>query len=306
MDLTITPLVPDDWPAVRAVYLDGIATGQATFETGAPDWPAWDAGKLPHSRLIARVGQDVAGWAALAPTSPRPAYAGVAEVSVYVAAAHRGRGVGTALLQALIAEAERHGVRTLQGATFPENAASLRLQAACGFRVVGRRERVGQLGGAWRDTILTERRSRVVEAAGAAPRLVGAVPVLPALDLAAAVAFYESKLGFRGQAHTADYAVLARDDIQIHLWKCDDPGWPRTSGCRVQVTHVERLYEEYRAAGVVHPNGPPAVNPSGFREFVALDRDGNRLTFAEPAADSQAPPSARRGPPVTGPAASGA
>jgi L-amino acid N-acyltransferase YncA len=162
MDVTVSPMTTADWPAVRAIYLDGIATGQATFETDAPDWDAWDAGKLPHSRLVARLGAEVVGWAALSPTSKRAVYAGVAEVSVYVAAAHRGRGVGRALLTALIAESERHGVWTLQAGMFPENVGSLRLHEACGFRVVGRRERIGRHHGAWRDTVLTERRSRVV------------------------------------------------------------------------------------------------------------------------------------------------
>jgi L-amino acid N-acyltransferase YncA len=162
MNFTVTAMIAADWPAVRAIYLDGIATGQATFETDAPDWPEWDAGKLPHSRLVARVGDEIIGWAALSPTSKRPAYAGVAEVSVYVASAHRGGGIGKRLLDAVIVESERNGIWTLVGGTFPENTASLRLQEACGFRVVGRRERVGQHHGVWRDTILTERRSRVV------------------------------------------------------------------------------------------------------------------------------------------------
>src|SRR5688572_24077658 len=114
MDITL--LQPVDWPAVRAIYLDGIATAQATFETGVPEWATWDAGKLAYGRFVARLGDEIIGWAALAPTSRRATYAGVAEVSVYVAAAHRGRGVGKVLLQTLIAEADRHGVWTLQGA----------------------------------------------------------------------------------------------------------------------------------------------------------------------------------------------
>src|SRR6516165_8307251 len=162
MNFAISPMTAADWPAVRAIYLDGIATGQATFETDAPDWPAWDAGKFLHSRLVARIGDEIVGWAALSPTSKRAVYAGVAEVSVYVASAQRGLGVGKRLLEAVIAESERNGIWTLQGGTFPENTASLRLQEACGFRVLGRRERVGQHHGVWRDTILTERRSRVV------------------------------------------------------------------------------------------------------------------------------------------------
>jgi len=162
MNPTITAMTAADWPSVRAIYVDGIATGQATFETDAPDWAEWDAGKLPHSRLVARVGDEIVGWTALSPTSKRPVYAGVAEVSVYVASVHRGGGIGRRLLEAVIAESERNGIWTLVGGTFPENTASLRLQEACGFRIVGRRERVGQHRGVWRDTILTERRSRTV------------------------------------------------------------------------------------------------------------------------------------------------
>jgi phosphinothricin acetyltransferase len=147
---------------VRAIYGDGIAGGNATFETELPAWEAWDAAHHPFGRLVARSAEPVVGWAALSPVSRRRCYAGVAEVSVYVAANWRGRGVGRILLDAVIAEAERHGIWTLQGATFPENEASLRLQEACGFRQIGRRERVAQLHGVWRDTILTERRSTVV------------------------------------------------------------------------------------------------------------------------------------------------
>jgi phosphinothricin acetyltransferase len=162
MSIVIAPMVADDWGSVCAIYEEGIATGQATFETEVPPWEQWDAGHLPHSRLVARVGSGVVGWAALSPVSRRACYAGVAEVSVYVAAAHRGQGVGLALLRELIAAAERAGVWTLQGGTFPENTASLRLQEQCGFRVVGRRERIARRDGVWRDTIITERRSQRV------------------------------------------------------------------------------------------------------------------------------------------------
>ena len=161
-DVTIEALTPDDWEAVRAIYEEGIATGDATFETQAPDWEAWDRGRRADCRLVARSEGEVVGWAALSPVSARPVYSGVAEVSLYVAAFARGRGVGTALLRALIEASERAGIWTLQGAIFPENAASLALVRRCGFREVGRRERIGCLGGIWRDTILVERRSRVV------------------------------------------------------------------------------------------------------------------------------------------------
>ena len=154
---------------LRAIYAEGIVGRNATFETEIPDWPEWDAARLPRPRLAAWDGGMMLGWAVLSAVSRRKAYAGVAEVSVYVGSAHRERGVGRLLLDAMIAESERLGFWTLQGATFPENTASLRLQAACGFRVVGRRERIGQRDGVWRDTVLTERRSPVVGAVSNPP-----------------------------------------------------------------------------------------------------------------------------------------
>lgn len=164
MTPVIEPMTVADWDAVRAIYLEGIATGQATFETDAPSWPDWDAAHHPFGRLVARRDGAVLGWAALAPVSRRQCYAGVAEASVYVAAAGRGQGVGRLLLDALIRAAEQHGIWTLQGATLAENEASLRLQQSCGFRLIGRRQRIAQLNGVWRDTVLTERRSAVVGA----------------------------------------------------------------------------------------------------------------------------------------------
>ncbi len=162
MNIDISPMTPADWEPVRAIYLEGIASGQATFETEAPSWEQWDAAHHPFARLVARSDGRVIGWAALSPVSRRQCYAGVAEVSVYVTASSRGQGVGRRLLEILIVESERQGIWTLQGATFPSNAASLRLQQSCGFRSIGRRERIAQLHGEWHDTILTERRSSVV------------------------------------------------------------------------------------------------------------------------------------------------
>jgi len=151
-------MTADDWPEVCAIYGEGLATGVATFETAAPSWEQWNASRLPHSRLVARDGM-VLGWAALSVISQRACYAGVAEVAVYVGTAARGAGVGRALLEAIIASAEQHGIWTLQGATIAGNAASLALQARCGFREVGRRERIAKRDGVWHDTVLTERRS---------------------------------------------------------------------------------------------------------------------------------------------------
>jgi phosphinothricin acetyltransferase len=170
MDFLIDDMRPTDWDQVRRIYLDGLGTGQASFEVEAPDWPLWDETHHRHSRLVARRDGQVIGWAALAPVSHRRCYAGVAEVSLYVAAECRGQRVGKRLLQALVESSERHGIWSLSGSTFPENEASIRLQLACGFRVVGRRERIAQRHGVWRDTVLTERRSRVVGADGDAGR----------------------------------------------------------------------------------------------------------------------------------------
>jgi phosphinothricin acetyltransferase len=148
-----------DWPAVRAIYEAGIATGQATFEASAPAWEQWHGDHLEACRLVADEDGEVLGWAALTKVSGRCVYAGVAEVSVYVAAAARGRGIGRELLAALVDESEHAGLWTLQAGIFPENEASLALHERCGFRVVGRRERLGKMNGAWRDVLLLERRS---------------------------------------------------------------------------------------------------------------------------------------------------
>ncbi|HEY6045934.1 MAG TPA: GNAT family N-acetyltransferase [Pyrinomonadaceae bacterium] len=164
--MTKSPVVeamgPADWDAVVRIYREGIATGAATFETAVPSWESWDAAHLPGARLVARESSAIVGWAALSPVSRRAAYAGVAEVSAYVATACRGRGVGRALLERLISESEAQGIWTLQAVVFSENAATLALHKGCGFREVGRRERISKLRGEWRDTILLERRSTEV------------------------------------------------------------------------------------------------------------------------------------------------
>lgn len=164
MEILIKPLENPNWDSLRAIYQEGLATGQATFETEAPSQTDWDSGHLPFGRLGAFSVPDgsLIGWAALSSVSRRKAYAGVAEVSVYVAAAARGAGVGRALLQALICESERNGVWTLQASIFPENQASLRLHESLGFRTVGQRERISRLNGVWRHTVILERRSKVV------------------------------------------------------------------------------------------------------------------------------------------------
>jgi phosphinothricin acetyltransferase len=156
---TIAAMREEDWPAVRAIYEEGIAGGEATFETETPSWETWDAAHLHEHRLVARRGDDIVGWAAVVPVSRRRVYAGVAEHSVYVATVARGQGVGRLLLDALIASTERGGIWMLQSGIFPENTISLRLHQACGFRVVGTRERIGHHQGRWRDVILIERRS---------------------------------------------------------------------------------------------------------------------------------------------------
>ncbi len=157
--LEVRGLTPADWPLVAAIYAEGIATGNATFDAEPPSWAEWDASHLPDPRLAGELGGEVVGWAALAPTSRRACYRGVAEVSVYVAERSRGRGVGSRLLRSLVARAEEAGIWTIQTSIFPENVASVELHRRCGFRVVGVRERIGQLNGVWRDTVLMERRS---------------------------------------------------------------------------------------------------------------------------------------------------
>jgi phosphinothricin acetyltransferase len=159
----VRDLRPSDWPEVRRIYAEGIATRHATFESEPPTWEAFDAGRLREPRLAAVDEADrVIGWAVLTPVSSRCVYGGVAEVSVYVAADARGRGVGTTLLEELVARSEAAGLWTLQSGIFPENRATLALHLKLGFREVGRRERIGRMDGTWRDTVLLERRSSVV------------------------------------------------------------------------------------------------------------------------------------------------
>jgi phosphinothricin acetyltransferase len=163
-EIHLDTMVPADWPNVSSIYLEGIATGNATFETLAPTWDEWDRAHLPFGRLVARHGRTISGWAALSRVSQRTAYQGVAELSVYVAGWARGQRVGSALMKAMVEVAERAGIWTLQGSVFAENTASLKLVEAAGFRQVGYREKIGKLGGEWRDTILVERRSKNVGA----------------------------------------------------------------------------------------------------------------------------------------------
>jgi L-amino acid N-acyltransferase YncA len=177
MDYPILPMPPDLWPSVREIYREGIATGNATFETELPDWEKWDGNHRKDCRLVALEPFDrgaeerlislnkitVLGFAALSGVSTRRVYAGVAEVSVYVAATARGRGVGKALLRGLVEESELHGIWTLQAGIFPENVASIALHKSCGFREVGVRHRIAKLGETWRDVLLLERRSAKVD-----------------------------------------------------------------------------------------------------------------------------------------------
>jgi len=161
-EVRIESMRETDWEQVRTIYLEGIATGDATFEELAPSWDGWDSQHLFRCRLVAKRDDEVVGWAALAPVSSRPVCAGVAEVSVYVSSHWRDRGIGSKLLHELIAESEACGLWTLQAGIFQENVASIRLHEKCGFRIVGRRERLGKMAGRWRDVMLLERRSDVV------------------------------------------------------------------------------------------------------------------------------------------------
>jgi L-amino acid N-acyltransferase YncA len=155
----VRELRTEDWPAVKAIYEQGIAGGNATFENEAPSWEDWDRTHLEGHRLVALQDSDIVGWAALSPVSERCVYGGVTENSVYVDDSAQGRGVGRALLEELIARAEGAGIWTIQTGIFPENEASIELHKRCGFRVVGVRERIGQHHGVWRDVVFMERRS---------------------------------------------------------------------------------------------------------------------------------------------------
>lgn len=160
--MDITKIEAHHYPQIAAIYLEGIATGNATFQTEAPDWDTWDKNHLLHSRLAAFVVNEMAGWAALSPVSSRCVYAGVAEVSIYIADKYRGKGIGKILFSQLIKESEDNGLWTLQSGIFPENIGSIKLHEACGFRQVGYKEKIGKMNGIWRNNIILERRSKTV------------------------------------------------------------------------------------------------------------------------------------------------
>ncbi|POY39049.1 N-acetyltransferase [Solitalea longa] len=160
--MTISPLLPEHWEAVKTIYEEGIATGNATFQQSAPTWEEWNEGHLQECRFVALIDDKVAGWAALTRVSGRCVYAGVAEVSVYVGENYRGYGIGALLLNHLVAESEKNNLWTLQAGIFPENKGSLALHQKFDFRIVGKREKIGKMDGVWRDTILLERRSKIV------------------------------------------------------------------------------------------------------------------------------------------------
>ena len=160
--MTIRPLEEKDWPAVRKIYKDGMDTGLATFETEVPDWKSWDAKFLQECRFVAEDDNAVVGWAVLSPTSKRYVYRGVAEVSIYVDLDHSGKGIGSALMEALIKSSEQEKFWTLQAIIFSNNQVSIRLHEKHGFRRIGIREKIAQRDGVWTDTVLLERRSQVV------------------------------------------------------------------------------------------------------------------------------------------------
>lgn len=160
--MIIAPLTDTNYTDVARIYIEGIATGHATFQTEAYSWEDWDKSHLQHSRIVAIENNAVAGWAALSPVSSRCVYAGVAEVGIYIGRDYRGRGIGDLLLKELIKSSEANGIWTLQSGIFPENTASLVLHEKNGFRILGRREKIGKMNNKWRDTVLLERRSNIV------------------------------------------------------------------------------------------------------------------------------------------------
>ena len=153
---------PQHWSEVKKIYEEGIATGQATFQQSAPEWEEWNRNHLTTCRIVAKDKDTILGWAALTPVSGRPVYAGVAEVSVYISLKARGKGLGKQLLEQLVGESEMQNIWTLQAGIFPENTPSIKIHKACGFRILGIREKIGKMNGTWRDTILMERRSKKI------------------------------------------------------------------------------------------------------------------------------------------------
>ena len=152
-------MLPTHWEAVKQIYAEGIATGNATFQSAIPSWEEWNDAHVKNSRLVAIENEIVLGWAALTPVSGRCVYAGVGEVSLYMSNKAKGKGIGKKLLNSLIEESEKNNFWTLQAGIFPENIASVKVHEDCGFRIIGKRERIGQMNGQWRDTLLLEKRS---------------------------------------------------------------------------------------------------------------------------------------------------
>jgi L-amino acid N-acyltransferase YncA len=163
MNITIRNMQPEDWPSVSSIYQQGISSGISTFETSVPEWEEWDKAHRKTCRFVAVSPENIViGWAVLSQISKRDAYHGVAEVSIYISEISRGQGVGKALLKRLVESSENDGIWTLQAGIFAENEASINLHLACGFRVIGRRERIARLNGSWHDTVLLEKRSLIV------------------------------------------------------------------------------------------------------------------------------------------------
>ena len=155
-------MLATDWDTVADIYKEGIATGVATFETAVPAFESWDKAHMTSCRFVAESSNIILGWVALSPVSNRCVYGGVAEVSVYISKASRGKGIGKLLLNHLIDASEQEGIWTLQSGVFPTNPGSIKIHEAVGFRLIGSRERVGKLNGQWIDNVLFERRSRIV------------------------------------------------------------------------------------------------------------------------------------------------
>jgi len=160
--IELRSMTPDDWPDVARIYAEGLKTGNATFQQTVPTWEEWNNGHVQSCRMVAIIEGTIAGWAALSPVSSRAVYAGVAEVSVYIGKDFRGMRIGDQLMKNLIDDSEKEGFWTLQSSIFPENEASIKLHEKYGFRTMGYREKVGKMNGNWRDTVIMERRSKVV------------------------------------------------------------------------------------------------------------------------------------------------